>query len=164
MDFFLFSRHFICRLCDKSCWNDEKSNSMRFKIYKHTHIKYIIILINWFNYKLIILLTSIFTFFFFGEIRNLTTLHWRIFNLEKLFPSLSVYWIEEAGICLHLTVRKSLTSDRISSFYWLSTGFSCFHQQMTLKQLKCGRRMWWTGFINWSNGFSHNCHRKLLIF
>jgi len=31
----------------------------------------------------------------------------RIFNLEKLFPSLSVYWIEEAGICLHLTVRKS---------------------------------------------------------
>jgi len=30
--------------------------------------------------------------------------------LEKLFPSLSVYWIEEAGICLHLTVRKSFTS------------------------------------------------------
>jgi ubiquinol-cytochrome c reductase cytochrome b subunit len=91
------------------------------------------------NAGFIILLTSIFTFFFFGEIRNLTTLCLlplvnNGFSLSSFFLSLlSFLWIGAQfpqekflsyGRIFTLHYYFLLMCILFSSFYWLSTGFS----------------------------------------
>jgi hypothetical protein len=96
-------------------------------------------LLNFKNAGFIILLTSIFTFFFFGEIRNLTTLCLlplvnNGFSLSSFFLSLlSFLWIGAQfpqekflsyGRIFTLHYYFLLMCILFSSFYWLSTGFS----------------------------------------
>ena len=121
------------------------------------------------NAGFIILLTSIFTFFFFGEIRNLTTLCLlplvnNGFSLSSFFLSLlSFLWIGAQfpqekflsyGRIFTLHYYFLLMCILFSSFYWLSTGFSwiyypgCFHFIFDFSFLHLSFKRWRLVFWN----------------